>query len=477
MGEARRRGAFEQRRKFAIKRNKKELIDSFGGNMDEQNNTALRAGITPFLSKMSDDEWNSRRSNLIRLLKDQEARRNPKLETAKPICVQEDEIAWYLFLCEQALDDPLCLDVNQLARAAPFFVGIGDRWQYALKVNGLDSKINEVLYQYKNNPDGLIFEICVALAYAEKGWEVTLLEQCPPAKSPDMLIRKNGFECYVECKRMARGTTYAEQERKEFLRVWDAGRNILVNNQQWLWFKGTFHVETSSLPTQFLKEVFQNALPIISGEQLIYDGREATIHGRLIDKLAVQKHMNDWHVKANSPMVSKLLGSDWAPLNSSNTITHVLKTSQVIESDVQILSTYIDEVIWACGFTRDSDNKESINKKAKDVTKLLSKAMDQVPDDRPSIIHIAAETMEGKDVERLRTEKVFSTVPKFKSTKPVIAIRFHRFQGNQTIDKLWEFDETVDKFHINEFPLIDIPTNVVAPLSTDMKNGSHWEIY
>ena len=474
MGEASRIGTFEQRRKLAIKRNKKALIDIFGG-VDAQNDAGLRAGIAPFLSRISKDEWNSRRARIIQLLKD--ADRGQKLEHTKPIRVQEDEIAWYLFLCEQALEDPLCLDVNQLSRAAPFFVGIGVRWQYASKINGLESKIDEVLYPYKNDPDGLIFEICVALAYAEKGWEVTLLKQCPPAKSPDMLIRKNGFEYYVECKRMSRRTDYAEKERNEFLRVWDAGREILVKNQQWLWFKGTFHIEASSLPTQFLADIFKNSLPVGLGEKMIYDGPEATIHSRLIDKLAVQKHLAEWRIKANSPIVSKLLGGNWAPLNSSNTISHVLKTSKVIDCDVRVLSTYIDEVIWACGFTRDFDTEKSIEKKAKDVTKLLSKAIHQVPDNKPSIIHIAAETMEGKDVERLRTKKVFSTIPNFISAKPVVAIRFHRFQANQTIDKLWEFDETVDMFQIDGLSLIDIPTNVVVPLSTEMRNGSHWEIY
>jgi len=72
---------------------------------------------------------------------------------------------------------------------------------------------------------------------------------------------------------------------------------------------------------------------------------------------------------------------------------------------------------------------------------------------------------------------VFSTIKDFISDKPVIAIQFHRFQGNQTIDKLWEFDETVDKFIASGLPSINIPNNVVAPISTEMRDGSHWEIY
>ena len=88
---------------------------------------------------------------------------------------------------EQALDDPLCLEVNQAARALPFFVGIGERLQYANRVSGLGGKIEDVLTKYKSDPDGLIFEILVALSYAASGWEVQFLDEQPPRKTPDFV--------------------------------------------------------------------------------------------------------------------------------------------------------------------------------------------------------------------------------------------------------------------------------------------------
>ncbi len=70
-----------------------------------------------------------------------------------------------------------------------------------------------------------------------------------------------------------------------------------------------------------------------------------------------------------------------------------------------------------------------------------------------------------------------ASIPRFVTNKPVLAIRFHRFQANQTIDKLWEFDETVSKFHVDGFPEDAIPLNVVVQEGTEMKHGSHWELY
>jgi hypothetical protein len=182
-------------------------------------------------------------------------------------------------------------------------------------------------------------------------------------------------------------------------------------------------------------------------------------------------------VKANSPTLSSLLGGDWAPENSPVTMIHLAKTGHVVDCNVMALGTFIEEIPWACGFTREFDSEVSIDKKARDVTKHLAEAVKQVPDDKPSVIHLAAETLEGRDVERRRTEKVMATIPSFVTDKPVVGVRFHRFQANVRVDKLYEFDETVDKFQIKGVTLEDIPVNVVVPMDVEKKNGSHWELY
>jgi hypothetical protein len=473
MGEARRRGTYVDRRKTAIQRSKGKLLD-LCGERDVMADAILRAGIAPFLDRLSGAEWEARRARIISALKvvDQ----GNELAKAKSIRVQDDEIVWYLYLCLQALEDPFCMDGSQVARAAPFFAGIGERWVYADRVKGLGKKIEEVLRHKRKDPDGLLFEILVALAYAEAGWEVELLDERPPAKTPDMLVKMGEIELYVECKRLARRTGYAEKERNDFLCLWDASKHVLAELGRWVWFKGVFHVEISTLPRDFLCAIFKNSLPIGNEECIIYDGPEATIQARPIDQQKVQTHLTKWRVKANSAVLSQLLGGDWAPLNSSVSILKLVRTSEVADCEAPVLGTYIDEIGWACGFTRDFDSAISIDKKAKDVTKHLSDAVQQVPIDRPSIIHIAAETLEGTDVERLRTQKVMATVEDFIMGKPVVAVRFHRFLANQTVDKLWEFDETVERFCRNGFPDNLLPLNVVVPTTTKMRSGSHWNL-
>ncbi|MDD3815791.1 MAG: hypothetical protein PHZ02_14235 [Desulfocapsaceae bacterium] len=473
MGEAKRKGTYDERRKNAIKRNKELLSEQLGGR-DERLIASLRMGLDPFFKRMTKDQWKERRQKLLDYLKS--LPENVGLEKAKPIRVQADEIGWYLFLCEQTINDPMCVDVSQQQRILPFFSGIGERWVYAPLVQGLERKIDDLLFKNSTEPDGLIFEILVALSYAEKGWAVEFIEE-GPKKTPDIVARKNGKELYIECKRLARRTKYAEQERTEFFRLWDAAKEALIANRQWVWMKGIFHTEASTLPNDFLTNIYSSNFPIGEGETLIHDDANATIYARLIDIPSVRQHMSKFRVKLNSPSFSRLLGGNWAPMNSAVTVINAVKVGHVVDCEVPALGAYVEEVGWASGFTREFDSEVSIHKKARDILTRLADAVKQLPDDKPSVVHIAAETLEGKDVEKRRTEKVMNSVKKFTTDKPLLGIRFHRFQANQCVDKLYEFDETVERFQVDGVNLEDIPENVVTPNDAILREDAHWEIY
>lgn len=475
MGEARRRGSSEQRKAEAIKRGKSELLEAMGIRMDDPDRQILRAGLKPFMDRMMPEEWQQRRTALLDHLKGRT--HHPVLSTAQPIRVREDEMGWYLFLCEQAIEDPLCNDVSQSQRILPFFAGLGARWQHAHRVAGLERKLDEMLKEHRKQPDGHFFEVLVALAYAEKGWDVAFIEE-GSEKTPDMRIMQGSEEFYVECKRMARRTDYAEKERDQFLRLWDAGTQVLIDKRQWVWFKGVFHSDPGQLPDNFLLDLWQSSLPIGLGERVLLDDDDATIKARLIDQAAVRRHMRDFWVKAYSPMMTQVIGGDWAPEDASVTLLPVIRSGHMNGCEVPALGTYIEDVVFACGFTREFDSETSIDKKAKDIKKLLSDAVKQVPRDKPSIIHLAAETMESADVEHRRTQKLISGMPNFDfGGAPVALVRFHRLQAHQRASMLFELDETVDTLRANGVDLARIPRMVVAPPDIQLQHGAHWELY
>ena len=194
------------------------------------------------------------------------------------------------------------------------------------------------------------------------------------------------------------GQTYSEKERSEFLRLWAPVVPVLISNEC-IWLKAVFHAEVFTLPTDFLAIILQKTLPIGSGETILYDNVDATIIASQIDRQAVNLHLEKFMVKEPSPMLYNLLGGDWAPENSEVTAVVLAKRGHMAGCEVPALCTYIEALDWACGITRKFDSETSINKKARDITELLSDAVKQVPQSKPSVIHIAAETLEGRDVE------------------------------------------------------------------------------
>ncbi len=451
-------------------------MEQMGIRADDPFQRALKVALDAVLSRLTPEQWVERRKTVLEALNAREV--NENLVESQSIRVREDEMGWYLFLCEQAINDPFCTDESQSQRILPFFAALGFRWQYAHAVVGVERKLDEMLHAYRKQPDGHFFELLVALSYAEAGWKVEFIEEQRGKKTADMYVTKGDESYYVECKRMQRTADYSEKERNEFLRLWEHGRDCLIENGQWIWFQGTFHVEPSSLPDNYLRDIWEASLPIGLGERTLLDDEHATIRARLVDRTGVHRHMQNFKVKANSASMTRLIGGDWAPEDSPTTMIQSILPSHVADCESTSLGVYAEQVGFACGFTRAIDSEVSIEKKAKDIRKLLSEAVAQVPVDKPSIIHLAAETMEGKAVEHRRTQKLAETMPQFDfKGAQVQLVRFHRIQAHQRADIAFELDETVDNLFSKVNQHIDVPYMVVAPQDTRLNHGAHWDIY
>lgn len=167
MGEASRRGSQAERQREAIRRQKAALVARMG-DADARGLALLRAGLQPFLDRMSPEAWQKRRAAVVQELLDRP--KEVDLHKATSVRVRSDEMGWYLFLCQQALEDPMCMDVSQAQRALPFLAGLGSRWQYAGAVKGLTTKLDNLLTDQRKDPDGLLFEVLVALS--RRAWLV-----------------------------------------------------------------------------------------------------------------------------------------------------------------------------------------------------------------------------------------------------------------------------------------------------------------
>ena len=472
MGQAKRRGNFEHRRREAIKRNKRLAIASLGEG-DTQRQSELRLALDLFLKGLGPEQWAERRAGVIEMLNGAVA--DMANRPFVPLRVQKDEIAWYLLLAELALDDPFSQEISQASRILPILTAIGMRLGHLPRVTGMDEKVNDALTDYRSDPDGTLFEILVGLSYAAAGWDVEFLASTPLEKKPDLRVTKGGRVLFVECKRLQRSSEYGEKERQKFLEMWDGVAELLIENRQWLWLRADFRTEVSSLPKSFLTDLLASALPAPAGETTIYDGPEAKIDVRHIDQSKVAEHMAKYSVKLNSPALTTLLGGDWAPLDSAVSVAHMIQPEFVKDSPIPFLGAYADKIGWASGITRKFSSARSIACKARDIRKRVADAVAQVPADVESVVHVAYETMDGPEVERHRFERVTETLKRFTTDKRLVSVRVHMMQAHQVLDGMWDFEETVLPWNRIPDHTHDIPVQVVVEPDATMRDGSHWE--
>lgn len=469
MGQARQKGTYEERRLAAITRNRRTLASRV--NVDPVSRSNVDLGFSVLKRALGDAEWRRRRSGVIDYLSSVGG--PSSLADAATIRVRHDEIAWYMFLAEQVLENPLCIEPLQTTRNLPFVAALGERYKCHDRVKNLDRKLRELLTTYRADPDGILFEVLVALSYAHKGWNVDMLEPSQK-KTPDMRVQKAERDIFVECKRQSRSSAYADKESVAFLRQWDAAKHVLFQVRQWLWFRCNFHVDVAALPDGLLAGVLGRGLPLVQDQVCLHDGPDLTLWARRIDHVAVRAHFLENRVKPNSPFLTGLLGGDWAPPDANVTLAMAAKYSDVVACEAPVLGQYVDDIAWACGMTRVFDSEVSITKKARDIKHLLVDAVEQVPDDKPSIIHIAFEALDGDAVETRRVTKIMKSVPRFITTKPVIGVQLHRFRPLPSRDKLWDFLETVAPFQREPGVFDDVPQTVVAGLESEAECTEKW---
>ena len=118
-----------------------------------------------------------------------------------------------------------------------------------------------------------------------------------------------------------------------------------------------------------------------------------------------------------------------------------------------------------------------MEKKAKDVKKIFSNAIKQLPNDTPSIVHIGYETLHGPEVEMIRQNKIYETMCTFDcGEKPVVAVFCNSFQAVSLVEGFDCAETTMHFGRLGCKPEKILPIRLL--LTHDDKKGddtTHWE--
>jgi hypothetical protein len=143
------------------------------------------------------------------------------------------------------------------------------------------------------------------------------------------------------------------------------------------------------------------------------------------------------------------------------------------EDGLHVLNKFVNSIYAAYSAKYRCMAPSSIEKKAKDVRKLLSKAVSQIPAEGVGIIHIGYETVSGPEVEEVRQKRTKETVDEFKfNGKNIQAIYCHAIQPLVTVG---EFECAETTLYFEKGPeRIFTETLLLDPPGTEKRDSTHW---
>ncbi len=437
-----------------------------------------------FIESMGISEWHRRRTNVANYFHSVDAKVNTEKQVQidgyekffDPIAVYSDWISWYMFLVESIFERPGCDDPSQSARIYPFFATIGKNIEAIKKMKGIEIRLKSLFNESQNKPDSTLFEIVVAALYHRNGWIVEFLKEDSSKKTPDLEIVKNDKRLWVECKRFGKVNEYAESERVE----WQKRVKHLFNAMR--------ISDTPAFVDIIFKVPLHHTSEIVLGAAFTHYIQSGMMKGgknlshKQFDFKAIPldlKHINELlshePTRPTSPLMIKILAGDF-DLHSSYTQLIAPRIINTVNPDNKlfILNKFYEGLYaayiakWVC------IAEESIDKKAKEVKKTLSKALKQIPFSGDGIIHIGYETVTGPMVELRRQMKIKEVMTEFNfGNKNIHGVFFNAFQ---LLPKVEGFDwaETT-LFYEKELDAILVDKLILAPTKTKTRDNTHWD--
>ncbi|RXF67736.1 hypothetical protein [Arcticibacter tournemirensis] len=434
------------------------------------------AALHWFIAAMGTEEWHRRRQGVVDYFRSIDTDKAPPQKLYHPIAYYDDWMAWYMYLVESIEQRPAVDDPFQSARVYPFFAAIGRQMTELQAVPGIDDRLKEMLNQRKNQPDSTLFELAVAILYIRNGWLVRFLKERLSEKTPDFEVSRDGKTFWVECKRLAKVTDFANEERaewvKRFRHLTSAMRLLKISAHADV----TFKIPIADVPEELLGQLFiyyVNTGWMKSGK--IFSVDSISFQATPLDIAAINTRLDEEGPRVNSPAMIEVIAGNYEMHGSYTQLIDYAKYSDVGPEDgLHVLNRFCQGIHAAYSAKYTCLAASSIEKKAKDVRKVLKKAVDQITGEQEGIIHIGYETVNGPEVELVRHQRTKDTVTGFDYRGTQIeAVYCHAIQP---LVKIGEFEcaETTLYFEKHPGQILDKNLLLDSPGSPS-RNGTHWE--
>jgi len=429
----------------------------------------LRALLDWFRSFMSAEEWKSRRNAACDRLYD--AASGKVVDEGGRFFDSEDKIGWYLLLADAFLDHVHNYEPMYGSRVVPILIALGRDLELLKTVVGVEPRVQRLLLTEKAQPNGGLFELLVAVAYRRAGAQVAFVPEQPGARTHDLDVTLDGRSWAVECKRMETAE-YGARERELVRQLWGpciAGLSREGPNGEGRSAICTAHfkVPVEEVPKNYFIRVVRGW--VASGQpNLLWEDEVAWGSVGEPDLGPLQAALADDDVLTAGTRMQELLCGRHARNQNF---------SQVLRAKAGDNPRYTTACDLAIVLRWETLAEGSIDAKARDVFRKMVEASRQLPDDRPGIVHVGFEAVEGDEVERRRHAKIIANAAKFDPQgKPLEWLYCHYFVPESPPLHMFEFDETIQWCGIR--PTAPRPVEklfLVVENDETFREGPHWQ--
>ena len=337
----------------------------------------------------------------------------------------------------------------EYARIYPMLFNLNNRWDVTKKIKNFDERFNNLCSQKPSQSvDSILFEILVAIYYAEEGFEVEFIP-ATDKKSPDLKIYKDGHTKYIECKKMQRANAYTYDE----LDSWYALSGDLLKIANKYCYDGyiafRFRQPFSEINLRKIKRYFIRRMQ--SRNHLkkfrIIDDKSAKITFFPFSSGKLNTIIEQPITKSVPSLINYLTGE----FNYRLIYKTLFGGKFSDNSDINLISSAI---IFSCQFSYT----KALEKKSQHIKRLLTDAAKQISEERPGNIHILVEECHNEYIHRLRCQKNIDVIHNFIDiNRGVEYIFVHYIKYITPPDRSFDVEETIQYFRrADKFP-VEVP--------------------
>lgn len=431
------------------------------------------------VDRLGVDVWAERKAAYVKRIREKEANFNIKLPIEPQLFTPaDDDIDWYILASYLSHDFPYSDAAYSSRRILPYAMAIGAVADQLRKVPNIDAVLEKMLAN-NNKPETQLFELLTASFYLKNGYEVSFIPEnsitWPDGKkrSPDLLVKLGKFELYVECKRADKQTKYSLSEEEAWESIWTQLSHHMLKIAPWRVVDLTFHDQVADVSAGEVIEVVNLAIKA-SGKKVRAGSISAKISN--IDKKRLKHHYKKFSVRPNCPQQELLVFGD-IDSNEKRSIATIGKKIIRPGADSEILNMFVKDVDRCVGAQWRCDHEISLSLRSKHFKSLVNDAVNQIPSDRPGVVHVWYETRDGIENEELRRDKNIENISRYDvSTTSVLGLFLHAVNYYPLEDN-YEWAETVQDFACvpNLMELFPCQTLMLASDATaEVEGTTHW---